>query len=72
MSTETSTPTLTLALSYNRAASAVGCSRRTIERAISAGQLRAVAISPRRRVISYAELEQWLVNRTIARGGASR
>lgn len=61
-----------LALSYDRAAKAVGVSRRTLERAVKAGQLHAVAISPRRRVIPLAELEQWLVARTVRRGGASQ
>lgn len=67
----------TLALPYDAAAAAVGVSRRTLERAVAAGQLRAVAISPRRRVVPIGELESWLVARTLqrtvtGRGGASR
>lgn len=60
-----------LALSYDRAARAVGVSRRTLERAVARGELRAVAVSPRRRVIRYTELAAWLVNRTIAAGGGA-
>lgn len=60
----TETP-YTISLTYDRAAAAVGCSRRTIERAVDRGELRAAAISPRRRVIAVTELAQWLVERTL-------
>ena len=57
--TNTARTVTPISLSYDAAAAAVGVSRRTLERAVARGELRAVPVSPRRRVIPVTDLIAW-------------
>jgi excisionase family DNA binding protein len=46
--------------SLAQAAEALGCSQRTLQRLIRAGEIRSVKISPRRRVVTDAEIARVL------------
>lgn len=46
--------------SLAQAAEALGCSQRTLERLIQAGEIKSVKISPRRRVVTDAEIARVL------------
>ena len=70
--TNTARTVAPISISYADAAAAVGVSRRTLERAVARGDLRAVPVSPRRRVIPVTDLIAWATgDRALAAAGSA-